>query len=149
MGGLAPQLSGCLIRSRPARTWLCALRSPSKKLLFFELLGRFFFSPNVPSPSRPKCPCTNESNFLRKRGETVGILALSPDRRCLYSHFEPSWCSRSPPELGRVLSKNNGKIRVTFRKTEFLTIPRNENTLYRPDTSLLIGLCRVTSDRRH
>ena len=76
-----------------------------------------FFSLNVPSPSRPKCPCANRFSFLGKRGKTVGILALGPDRRGLCFHPGICWFSRGTSEVGKVLSEKNGKIRVTCRKT--------------------------------
>ena len=82
----------------------------------FRAFVLIFFFPNVPSLSRPKCPCANRFSFLGKRGETVGILALGPDRRGLCFHPGICWFSRGTSELGKVLSEKNGKIRVTCRK---------------------------------
>ena len=95
---------------------------------FFELLGQSFFSPNMPSPSRPKYPCANRQFFLPTRGKSVGFLAPGPDRRGLCSPLKESWCSRSPPELGKVLSQTNEKIHVICRKMSFSKIPSGENT---------------------
>ena len=87
--------------SLKARPYLALCIAFDLKKFVFPAFVLIFFSPNVPSPSRPKCPCANRYSFLRKRGKTVGIC----------------WFSRGPSELGKVLSEKNGKIRVTCRKT--------------------------------
>ena len=84
----------------------------------FRAFVLIFFSPNVPSPSRPKRACANRFSFLRKRGKTMGILALGPDRRGLCFHPGISWFSRGSSELGKVLTEKNGKIRVLAEKRD-------------------------------
>ena len=81
-----------------------------KNFVFRALVLIFFFS------ERAKCPCANRFSFLGKRGKTVAILALGPDRRGLCFHPGICWFSRGPSELGKVLSEKNAKIRVTCRK---------------------------------
>ena len=95
--------------SLKARPYLALCIAFDFKNFVFRAFVLFFFSPNVPSPSRPKCPCANRYSFLGKRGKTVGILALGPDRRGLCFHPGISWFSRGPSELGKVLSETTGK----------------------------------------
>ena len=71
--------------SLKARPYLALCIAFDFKNFVFRAFVVIFFSPNVPSPSRPKCPCANRCSFLGKRGKTVGILALGPDRRaCVF-----------------------------------------------------------------
>ena len=102
--------------SLKARPYLASCIAFDFKKIVFRALVLIFFSPNVPSPSRPKCPCANRFSFLGKRGKTVGILALGPNKRGLCFHPGICWFSRGPSELGKVLSEKNAKIRVTCRK---------------------------------
>ena len=115
MGGVAQEVVGaCFVEGPAVLDFVHYVRLQNFVFRAFVLI---FFSPNVPSPSRLKCPCANRFSFLRKRGKTVGILALGPDRRGLCFHLGISWFSRGPSELGKVLSEKNRKIRVTCRKT--------------------------------
>ena len=44
-----------------------------KKNVFRAFVLFFFLSPNVPSPSRPKCPCANKKcSFFAKKKENRG-----------------------------------------------------------------------------
>ena len=103
--------------SLKARPYLALCIAFDFKKNVFRAFVLICFSPNVPSPSRPKSPCANRYSFLGKREKTVGILALGPDRRGLCFHPGVCWFSRGPSELGKVSSEKNGKIRVTCRKT--------------------------------
>ena len=115
MGGVAQEVGGAyFVEGLPVLGFVHWVRLKKKCFRAFVLI---FFSPNVPSPSRPKCACTNRYSFLRKRWKTVGNFALGPYRRGLCFHPGISWFSRGPSELGKVLSEKNGKIRVSCRKT--------------------------------
>ena len=115
MGGVAQKVGGaCFVEGPSVLGFVHCVRLQKKR---FSSFCADFFSPNVPSPSRPKCSCANCFSLSRKRGKTVGILALGPDRRGLCFHPGISWFSRGPSELGKVFSEKNAKIRVTCRKT--------------------------------
>ena len=102
-----------LFKARPYLA-LCIAFAFEKKC-FSSFWADFCFSARAFAIAT-KVPLRQQVKLFAKKREVVGILALGPDRRGLCSHLERSWCSRSPPELGEVLSKNIGKICVICRK---------------------------------
>ena len=80
-----------------------------KNFVFRASVLIFFLRTCLCHRDQTKCPCANRYRFLGKRGKTVGVLALGPDRRGLCFHPGKCWFSRGPPELGKVLSEKTGK----------------------------------------
>ena len=103
--------------SLKARPYLALCIAFDFKIFVFRAFVLIFFFSERAFAIATKVPCANRCSFLRKRGKTVGILALGPDKRGLCFHPGISWFSRGPSELGKVLSEKNGKKRVTCRKT--------------------------------
>ena len=115
MFGVAQEVGGAyFVEGLPVLGFVHCLRL--QKFRFSSFRVDFFFSERAFAIAT-KVPLRQSFSFLGKRGKTVGILALGPDRRGLCFHPGICWFSRGTSELGKVLSEKNGKIRVTCRKT--------------------------------
>ena len=103
MGGVAQEVSdACFVEGPSVLGFVHCVRL--QKFCFSSFCADFFFSERafaIATKVLLRQPLLY--SFSGKRGKTVGILALGPDRRGLCFHPGICWFSRGPSELGKVL----------------------------------------------